>query len=90
MAKVLNKCPICGGKLEFCSLYQYSYDYTIKKNGELSKKAKKSDACSMDCGFIYCQNEDFVTDFDLVCTTNKNIKIWEEHGKFMYEDLDKD
>lgn len=85
MAKLLNRCPICGDKLEYSALMQYSDVYTIKRNGELSAKSKKSDAGSMECGFISCVSCDFVTDCDLDCTSHKNIKIWMENGKYFYE-----
>lgn len=30
MAKILNKCPICGGRLEYSTLMQFTKDYQIK------------------------------------------------------------
>ena len=30
MAKILSKCPICGGKLEYSSFIQFTKDYWIK------------------------------------------------------------
>ena len=43
MAKILNKCPICGGRLEYSALMQFTKDYQIKLNGRLSKNSKNSD-----------------------------------------------
>lgn len=86
MAKILSKCPICGGKLEYSSFMQFTKDYWIKLNGELSKNSKNSDVCSMECGFISCTACDFHTNCDLKCEENHNIKIYQENGVFMYED----
>ena len=35
--KILNKCPLCGGELEYVALHQYSDVYRILKNGKISK-----------------------------------------------------
>ena len=32
---ILNKCPICGSKLQYHAYYQYSCIYSIKRNGEV-------------------------------------------------------
>lgn len=89
MAKLLNKCPLCGNKLEYSALMQYAYVYTIKNNGELSQKGKKEDIGTMECGFISCTNEkcDFTTDTDLGCEKHKNIQIWQEGNKYFYDFL---
>ena len=64
--KILNKCPICGGKLEYNMLCQYTNIYGIKRNGDLAKQRKrKEDAGSIECGFISCANGDFLTDCEL-------------------------
>lgn len=31
MDRILNKCPICGSKLQLSELMQFTRDYTIKK-----------------------------------------------------------
>lgn len=50
--KILNKCPICGGKLEYNTLCQYTNVYYVKKNGDLTKQRKrKEDNGPMDCSF---------------------------------------
>lgn len=38
MAKVLNKCPLCGGGLEYNALHQYSLVYKVLKSGKMSQK----------------------------------------------------
>lgn len=87
MKKILNKCPICGGKLEYSNLMQYSDVYGIKKNGELTiKRIRKEDIGPMECGFIACTNEDcnFATDCDLDSANHLNIKVWQEGNKYYY------
>lgn len=90
MEKLLNKCPICGSKIVYSALMQYSLNSQIKRNGELSVNTKKRDEGSMECGFIYCNNPDcdFVTDCDLNCDNYRNIKIWQSGNKFYYENKD--
>jgi len=80
MDKILNKCPICGARLEYSVLMQFSKDYQIKLNGRLSKNSKNSDVSPMECGFISC------TACDLECEEDHNIKIYQEDGVYMYED----
>lgn len=82
----MNKCPICGAKLEYSDLMQFSRDYTIKKNGKVSKKCKNSDVCPMECGFIACTVCDFHTNCDLEVEENPEIKIYQQNDVFMYED----
>lgn len=86
MTKILNKCPICGSGLQYHSIMQFTEDYKIKLDGTLSKQFKKSDSCSMECGFIACISCDFHTDCDLEVEENHNMKIYEENGVYMYED----
>lgn len=40
MTKILNKCPICGGRLEYSILMQFTKDFQIKLNGKLAKTPK--------------------------------------------------
>lgn len=89
MAKILNKCPICGGRLQYHHIMQFTEDYKIKLDGTLSKQFKKSDSCSMECGFISCTFCDFHTNCDLEVKENHNIKIYQEHGVYMYENKEK-
>jgi hypothetical protein len=64
--EILNKCPICGGKLYEDSLYQYSIIYEIGKSGKILKGTKKrQDNGPMDSTAIRCENNDFATDYDL-------------------------
>lgn len=86
MAKILNRCPICGGRLEYSDLMQYSKDYQIKLNGRLSKNSKNSDIAPMECGFISCTACDFHTNCELKVEGNYNIKIYQQGEVFMYED----
>lgn len=83
--KILNKCPVCGGKLEYSHLNQYANVYSIKSNGELSKRKRKEDIGSMDCGFISCTDCDFVTNCDLECESHKNIEILQINDKYYYD-----
>lgn len=41
MDKLLNRCPKCGGTLEFSNLMQYSNVYKVTKRGGLSAKKNK-------------------------------------------------
>lgn len=88
MKKLLNKCPICGSKLETDSLWQYSVVATIKKDGTASKRFHKRDNGPMECMAIRCINNDFSTDYDLVVQTpkNSNILLFSEDGKFFFDD----
>lgn len=87
MKQILNKCPVCGGKIEYNQLMQYSHNYRIKQNGQLSVNYYKEDHGSMDCGFISCINPecDFVTDCDLNSENHSDIKIWQKEERFYYE-----
>lgn len=88
MERLLNKCPVCGSALEYSALMQYAYVYQLNRDGSFSKRYKKQDIGSMECGFISCKNEncDFATNCDLECETHKNIRIWQEYDKFFYAD----
>lgn len=63
--KLLNKCPICGGALFTDTLYQFSYIQKINKSGKINKTKKRTNVGSMECYAIYCENKDFITDYDL-------------------------
>lgn len=90
MAKILNKCPLCGNRLQYSRMMSFTYNSILKLNGEPSAKKKKSEAGSLECGFLSCTNGecDFVTDCDLQCERKYHIKIWEEDGKFYYDDTE--
>lgn len=92
MEKLLNKCPICGEKLIYSALMQYSLNFQLKRNGELSSKGKKRDEGSMECGYIYCTNSNcnFITDCDLDCENHPNIKIYQSGNKYYYKNKDED
>lgn len=87
MERIMNKCPVCAGKLVYSSLMQFSLDYGIKRNGELSTRAKKSDVSPMECGFISCTNPkcDFLTNCDLECENYPEISIYQQNGAFYYD-----
>lgn len=38
MDKLLNRCPKCGGTLEFSNLMQYSNVYKVTKRGDYPQK----------------------------------------------------
>lgn len=88
MADILNKCPICGNKIEYVALHQYSNIYDVLKSGQLAKKRKKKeDNGSMECGYLSCTNEEcnFCTDCDLHSLNHNNIRIFQESNIYMYE-----
>lgn len=87
--KVLNRCPICGSKLEFSALYQYEKVYGIKADGTLTSQPKlKRDVGSMECGFISCTNDDcdFHTDCDLDTEDHKHIHVFQDGSVYKYVD----
>ena len=88
MKNILNKCPICGSKLQYCRHMSFTLNSMVKRNGELSVKETKSPFGSLESGFIACINEDcdFITDDDLRCANHRNIKIILEDNKFYYEE----
>lgn len=67
---IRSRCPQCGGAIIVSELYQYSLDYKVLKSGKLSKKYKRFDGGSMDCGIAFCEklcgaewsSEDFYID----------------------------
>ena len=86
---ILNKCPICGSKLQYNAYYQYSNIYSIKRNGELSDtRVRKIDNGSLESGFIFCTNSkcNFVTDVDFGCSKHPNICIFQEGAVYKYID----
>lgn len=89
MANILSKCPICGSRLQYHRIMQFTEDYQIKLDGTLSKQYKKGNSCPMECGFISCSSCDFHTNCDLQVEENYNIRIYQEHDVYMYEDKGK-
>lgn len=52
----IKRCPLCGGKIIVSALYQISHDYTVTKNGKLSKKYTKGGIGSLDASIAACEN----------------------------------
>ena len=88
--QLLNKCPICGGKLYEDNLYQYSRIYEIGKSGKTLSKYKKGGDCPMECAQLYCENKDFITDFEFNVEIPDEFdgRIIRENGKY-YIDTEK-
>ena len=88
--QLLNKCPICGGKLLEDNLYQYSRVYEIGKSGKTLSKYKKVEVGPMECAQIYCVNEDFITDYELnvVLPSEFEGNVFAKNGKY-YLDTEK-
>lgn len=74
MSNIMNKCPICSGKLQYNEIHQYSLVSGIKRSGKLTKLQKREDIGSMECGFISCENGDFLTDCDLKIIEPKELE----------------
>lgn len=72
--QLLNKCPVCGGKLYEDNLCQYSRLYEIGKSGKVLSKYKNVDIGPMDCSCIRCENEDFYTDYEWNIIEPKNFE----------------
>lgn len=49
-----NKCPHCGGRMILCDHFALTHDYSIRKDGKLSKRYKTSDGGSIDCITAFC------------------------------------
>lgn len=94
MQKVLNRCPLCGSRLEYHSLYQYDLVFKVLNNGGISSRpVRKIDDCPMESAFIACSNEDcnFATDCDLGPYDKKlRMRIDICQGKLVYENMDEE
>ena len=91
MAEILNKCPICGSRLEYYSLYQFSKIYDVLKSGKLSARPKRrEDEGPMECGFIACTNSEcyFRTNCDLEVEEDNWYHIHQKGDVYMIEDRD--
>lgn len=77
MDRILNKCPVCGSKLQFSNLMQFTRDYTIKRNGRLSAKSTRSDDCPMDASLLHAPHA------TLLQIVTENIKIMREEYKYI-------
>jgi len=85
--KLLTKCPVCGGRIYLDVLYQYSKVYPMSRTGiPAYSKMKKRDNGPMECWAIYCENDDFRTDYDrcVVEPKHSGIKITVKDDKFYY------
>lgn len=89
---LLNKCPICGGRLLKCCYGQYEDVYRINKNCKINKKK----ICRTDCGittksYIRCENNDFITNihYDVVepLEVYGNVFKNEDDGKYYLQPL---
>lgn len=75
MYTVLNKCPICGNKLEIGLLHQYENIFSITSSGKMSKtRLRKEDVGPMECSSIRCVTGDFATDFDWEIVSPNDFK----------------
>jgi hypothetical protein len=91
--KLLNKCPVCGSKLNYCAEMSSTIDYQLKRDGMPSVRGKRTEAVSMECGYLACQNPecDFLTDCYLKARYHWNIEIKERGGVFFYrEEVEED
>ena len=89
--KQLKNCPVCGGKLTVSCLYQYSLDFVVTKSGKVSKRYKKCDGGSMECSNVSCENNDFMTDFEMTVTEPieyQGKRVYWEPDDALYMDSD--
>ena len=49
-------CPLCGGRIVVSNLYQYSLDYTMRKDGKIGKRYKRGDDGAVDVSLASCEN----------------------------------
>ena len=88
----LNKCPVCGGCLYTDTLYQFSIYRKIGKNGKESKDFKRGVEGSMDDKrAIFCENEDFQTDYmlEVIKPAGKRWEIKTDKGAFYLQEKPK-
>lgn len=51
---VIKCCPLCGGRIVVSNLYQYSLDYTMRKDGKIGKRYKRGDDGAVDVSLASC------------------------------------
>ena len=56
LGTVIKCCPICGGRIVVSDLYQYSLNYTMRKDGKIGKRGKRTDDGSLDASIAACEN----------------------------------
>lgn len=49
-----NKCPHCGGRMILSEYFSVSHNYLIRKDGQLSKRYRKSAEGPIDCVMAFC------------------------------------
>lgn len=49
-----NKCPHCGGRMNMSEHFALTHDYLIRKDGQLSKRYRKSPAGPIECVTAFC------------------------------------
>lgn len=82
-----NKCPHCGGRLTLCEFYTYPREYTILKNGKLSKRGRRGAEEGIGLVTAYCGSCHVTWDAtDTWVNTDGTVEIrgngegWDENG----------
>lgn len=89
--KLLNKCPVCGGRLREVAYYMFTREYLIKLNGEVSLadcEKSKDTPSDYPCS-IRCTECSFITGTDLEVIEPKDLDLYivkKEDGKYYYDD----
>lgn len=56
LGTAIKCCPLCGGRIVVSNLYQYSLDYTMRKDGKIGKWYKRGNDGSMNVSLASCEN----------------------------------